>query len=328
MATAALPHPSVRDMMAVSKDSDIAPLGYIVWFSVPNADVSVRRVRKHWGLAGLDMTIVPSDPKQPDAFKRAVRAQESRVREPNGNVVETDVREVVSDADTITYQISRVVRDREEKIVDFPKALKVTYRKFDGELDFQPLGQVSPRDVLPMIKEIQAAYEANGNAIPGSKVRSLVRDFIKDDSHETSGKVGLSGENLRGKAGGVYFVLARFGEQLDALAEFLSHVYPDGRAYLYTVPMADGATEREMIRRHHVNNSIAEAEEAIAEARLLIREDRQRGVRENVRKHHFAKLERAKIRTAMYAEALQAEQEDVNARLEVLNRQLRKVLGV
>lgn len=328
MATATLTHPSVKDMTAVSKDSGIEPLGYIVWFSVPDQDVSLRRVRKQWGLAGLDMAVVPAEPKQADAFKRAVRAQESRVREPNGNVIETDVREVDSDTDTIVYQLSRVVRDRQERIVNYPKALKVTYRKYDGELDFQPLGQVNASEVLPMIEAIQAAYEANGKAIPGPKVRSLVRDFIKDDSHETSGKVGLSGENLRGKAGGVYFVLARFGEQLDALAEFLSNVYPDGRAYLYTVPMADGASEREMIRRHHVNNSIAEAEEAINEARLLMREERKRGIRENVRKHHFAKLERARMRTAMYSDALRSEQEDVQMRLEVLNRQLRKVLGV
>lgn len=325
-------------MIAVSKDSGVPVLGYIVWFSVPDEDVSLRRVRRLWQLSGLDAKPLPKETSDINAFKRAVRQEEGRVRLSDGNIIETDVRDIPTNDATITYQVSRVVRDRDEKIVSYPKALRVWYNKQLNTIDFAVLGDVPRREVLPMMESIQARYEENGKTITGAKVRGLVRSYIKDDDDEQAGMVGLAGENMRGKAGGVYFVLAKYADQLEGLTEFLSelyehHVRPGGgqgaapRAYLYTVPVADGATEREMIRRQHAANSIAEIESAIGEARELIRDDRKREIRDNVKKHHFLKLERLRRHAAEYSSALQEEQDDLTLHLDLLNKQLRKLLG-
>lgn len=325
MATATPTRP--KKMIAVSKDSKMPVLGHIVWFSVPDEDVSLRRARRLWQLAGLDPKPLPKETSDINAFKRAVRQAEGRVTTDEGHVIETDVRDIPTNDATITYQVSRVVKDRENKVVDYPKALLVWFNKQTNVIDFSPLGEVPRREVLSLMESIQARFEENGKSITGAKVRGLVRSFIKDDDDEQAGMVGLAGENMRGKAGGVYFVLAKFSDQLEGLADFLTELYPNGRAYLYTVPMADGASEREMIRRQHAANSIAEIESAIGEARELLREDRKREVRDNVRSHHFRKLERLRRHAGQYADALQEEQDDLNAHLDVLNRQLRQLLG-
>lgn len=326
MATTLTP-PVVKNMTAISKDSKVPPLGYIVWFSVPDEDVSVRKVKRLWGLAGLDPKPLPSNPREIDAFKRAVRDEEGRHTLTNGDIVETDVRDVLTDDENIIYQVSRVVRDRANRVVDYPKAVRVWYSKVTGEIDFKALGEIPRRDVMPIMESIQGRFEANAKTITGAKVRGLVRQYIKDDDDEQANMVGLAGENMRGKAGGVYFVLARYAEQLEGLAEFLAELYEDGRAYLYSIPLADSATEREMIRRQHSANSIADIEEAVGDARRLLRDNRERSIRDNVRKHHFMKLERLRRHAAQYADALQDEQDDLKNHLDVLHAQLRKLLG-
>jgi NTP pyrophosphatase (non-canonical NTP hydrolase) len=317
-----------RQMVAVSADSDVTPLGYIVWFSVPDLDVSVRRLRRVWQLSGLDPKPLPSAPGEVNAFRRAVRGEEGRIAMPDGTIMETDVRDIPTNDGYVVYQLSRVVKDADEQIVTYPKAMRVKYHPERRDIDFEPLGEIPRKHLLPIMDSIQERFDLNVKAITGAKVRALVRDYIKNDDDEKQGKVGLSGENMRGKAGGVYFVLSRYADQITALAEFLGEMYPQhDSAGLYSVPMADGATERDMIRRQHVANSIAEIEEEVGEVRDLLREDRKRDVRNNVLQHHFQRLEQLKRRAAQYSSALREEQEDVTAHLDVLNIQLRKLLG-
>jgi hypothetical protein len=326
----------VKGMMAVSKNSGVKPLGYVVWFSVPDEDVSIRKLRSSWGAAGLEMSVLPRDQKAVNAFQRAVRQQEGVFRdEQAGTIMETDVRLVVETEQDIVYQISRVVRDLNERQVDYPKALKVWFNKETEDLQYRVMGETRKMDVLPIMDAIQDAYEAAGRSVTGSKVRTLVRNFIRetpyegwrDDDGNVHGQVfGLSGENLRGKAGGVYFVLAKHERELESLAEFLHELYaPKGRAYLHIIPMADGRGERELIRAHHVANTVDEVDTAINEARNLLRADRDRAVRENVVKHHASRLYRMQARAAEYSKVLQEEQEDMAERIELLRRQLRKL---
>jgi hypothetical protein len=257
----------------------------------------------------------------------------------SGTITETDVRDVLENEQDVVYQVSRVVRDLNERVVDYPKALRVWFSKVTGDIKFKPLGEVPRSEVLPIMEGIQDAFDKNAKTVTGSKVRTLVRHYIKDESdtgwvHEKTGKrygqqVGLSGENLRGKAGGVYFVLAKYEDQIEALAQMLDQLYkPHGRAYLMHVPLADSATEREMIRRRHVANSIEGMDEAMSDVRNLLREGREREVRENVVKHHYQVLERMRRRAAQYNEALREEQEDVEARMDLLHKQLRKLMSL
>lgn len=325
-----MPTTLANDMIAVSSDTvkkgRVKALGHICWFTIPDELVSIRKLRKVWQIAGLDPKPLPKDQRAKDTFKRALREQEGRVRNANGTITETTVTDVVETGEEVVYQTSRIVRDAEKRVVDYPKAMRVILNKVTHDVNFNVLGGVPRAELLPVMESITAYIEANGKAVTGAQVRTLVRNYIKNDHDETAEQVGLSGENLRGKAGGVYFVLARHAEQLDALAECLSELYSDSRAYLYTVPMADGASEREMIRRAHSANTVDDIKQEITEVRELLRADRARGVRSNVAQHHWNKLQQLRRRAAQYSEVLKEEQEDISTYADMLQKQLKQLV--
>jgi hypothetical protein len=320
-------------MVAVSGKSGVKPLGYIVWFSVPDKPVRLTHLKKCWALVGgLDPKVLPPDPRPLYLFKRAMRAQEGKIRNDDGTVTETDVKPISEDHDICDYQISRVTRDTAKRQVDYPKAMRVTFDKHNvnDPLTFSPFKETPLSDILPMQESIEQYYEQNGKMIDGRKVRTMVREFIRDDDNradQKDGTTGLSGENLRGKGGGVYFVLEKYKDKLDGLAEALHELHPDGSAYLYMVPLADGASERELVRRHHVNNTVKEMQEAMADVGALLREDRKQAVRSDHAAFHWQRLQALRRRAAEYNALLEEEQEDVTQMSAMLEKQLRKLPG-
>lgn len=321
---------SLSGMVAVSKGSKIKPLGYICWFTVPDRPINIKTLKKHWLTAGLPSEPLPKDPRALYLFKLAMRTQQGKVKLEDGSVVQTEVVDVMENGDVAVYQISRVVRDRDERVVDYPKAMRVTYHKTTEEIEFNKLGdEVKRTELLPMMTAIQDYFEQNSKMLSGRKLRGIVRDFLKDDSDEQDGKVGLSGENLRGKAGGVYFVVAKYEEDLENLAQCLSRLYEsDGGVYgLSIVPLADGKSEREMIRAHHVANSVAETKDAIADVAKLLRDDRKTAVRSDVYAHHYRKLQQLRRRIGLYGEALKDDEAEIESVMSILGKQLDRLSG-
>jgi hypothetical protein len=163
--------------------------------------------------------------------------------------------------------------------------------------------------------------------VTGAKVRAIVRGYLQNTPDEQRGVDGLSGENLRGRAGGVYFVPVKSQGELEALGMFLDELYPESRAYLHMVPLADTASEREIIRRHHIANAKEELEEAIKDARDLLRGERDRSVRSNVVAHHWAKYHAMLRRSASYRDILEEDVEEIEEQRKILKNQLDKLLG-
>lgn len=320
---------SLSGMVAVSKGSKVKPLGYICWFSVPDRPVNVKTLRKHWLMAGLDPQPLPKDPRALYLFKRAMREQEGKVRLADGTLVQTEVVDVLDSGDHSIYQLSRVVRDKANRVVDYPKAMRVTFTKTTEEIGFDALGEVKRSELVPMMTAIQDFFEQSTKQISGRKVRTLVRDYLKDDTDEAGGKVGLSGENLRGKSGGVYFVAAKYVEDLEGISQALGDLYEaDGGVYgLSMVPLADGKSEREMIRAHHTANAVADTKQAIADVAKLLRDDRKSAVRSDVAAHHWRKLRSLQRRAAQYNSLLRDEQDEVTTALELMGKQMQKLAG-
>lgn len=317
--------PAAADMVAVGADSGITPLGYVCWFSCPDKAVNLKDLRYEWRVAGLEPSLLPPDPRSLYLFKRAMREQAGRVQLDDGRVIETDVRPVDEDREACVYQISRVVKDKAKRIVEYPKAMRCTFTKASEELSFHPLGGVPAEDFMSLEESISEYFDNNAKLVNGKKVRTLVRKYLKDDSDEQGGQIGLAGENLRGKAGGVYFVAAKHKEALEGVSQVLDALWPDKAGYLYTVPLADGSSERELIRRHHVNNSVKEVHEAIAAVAALLREDRVQGIRSDVAEHHWRRLAQLKRRAAEYNGLLRDEQDDVKDAIEMMEQQLDKL---
>jgi hypothetical protein len=107
------------------------------------------------------------------------------------------------------FQVSTTVRDLDENVIEYPKALRVIFNKETEDIRFNPLGGVKRSEVLEVMDAIEAFYEANASKVTGAKVRGIVRNYLKEEPDEQRGVDGLSGENLRGRAGGIYFIPAK-----------------------------------------------------------------------------------------------------------------------
>lgn len=310
-------------LVAVAKNSGVKPLGHIVWWFLPDGDLPLRTLRTEWEKAGLDPRPLPKDTRDSDLYRRAIRGEEGRKENHDGLIIETDVRDIPTNDSYITYQVSRVIKDAANVMVEYPRALTTRYDRFTSEITFSK--QADDGVAEAMIESIKERYAKNQRTITANRLRSLIREFLVNDADDKAGIGGLSAESMR-PSGGVYFVLDRHAKALEALGEFFSAMYPDGDAQLCSLPMADGASEREMVRRSHVANSIAEIEAAITDGRNLL-QDRKRAMSDSTRQHHFQKLARLQRHAADYAQALQDEQADVTSHLTLLSKQLDKLLA-
>lgn len=337
----------MRGAVAVSDDAvkkgRVKPLGYLTWFSVPDEQVSLRALKVKWGMAGLEPDVLPKDTKEINAFKRAMRLQEGRVKHENGQttITETTVALVEETQRDCVYQISRLVRNLDERVIEYPKAARVTFSKVaetaEDQLNFRTLGGVPRAEMIPVFDEIEAEYQNSSSKVTGAKVRTLVRNYLRTTPFErattnskgervTKRLIGLGGENLRGKAGGIYFVPAKYRDQLEALSGLLDELYKS-RAYLHFVPMADGAGEREIIRRHHVANAKQEYRDAIAEAKSILSSDSGRAPRGDLVANQFARLERLKRQAEDYKAVLLDESDELSDMQRILSKQLDRLLG-
>lgn len=320
---------AMKGKIAVSKGSGIKPLGFLVWFSVPDDSVSLRRLKQQLVQAGLPMSLAPSDTKAIHVFKRAMREQEGRRKDEDGNVTETTVAQIVETPEDCVYQISVLKRDEQERVIDYPKAMRVVFNKKTDDITFRPFtseGAMTPAQRADVADQIQAFYDKNGTRVTGARVRTVVRNFIREEEDDKREIEGLSGQNLRGKAGGIYFVLAEYEWALNALSTMLDEVY-NSKAYLHFVPMADGEAEKEIIAQHHLANTREEMKEAMGEIKGLLSSDRERAPRSDVVANKFAQFHALQRRAAKYRAILGDEQQEIADMAGILKKQLDKLAG-
>lgn len=318
---------SMKGMVAVSKDSK-GVLGYLTWFSVPDESVSLRRLKGMLATHGLPISLAPKDTKAIHTFKRAMREQEGKHRT-NGHYTETTVDQVVETSDDCVYQISQVKRDLDDRTIDYPKAMRVIFNKQTEKISYNPLGGASRPEIMGMMEAIDAFYDKNATKVTGARVRTVVRGYLRNEPDEQRGVEGLSGENLRGKAGGIYFIPQRNAAELEALSNMLAELYAasNGTAYLHAVPMADSKTEREIIAAHHVANTRQEIKEAMAEVKGLLSSDRDRAPRSDVVANHWSRYQALLRRSAKYEAILSDEQDEIGDLANILKKQLDKLVG-
>jgi hypothetical protein len=336
MSTITAP-PAVRGKVAVSRNSGVKPLGFVVWFSVPDEDIKLGRLRSKWFESGLDPKPLPPAQKLVNAFKRAVRQQEGvTINEKDGTKTETDVRDFPESSERVEYHITRVTRDLKDRRIHYQGAVRVWFTKTDNlgnpieEHDFKPLGDVPTKQAFEIYDAIKEAYDLASERVPGAKVRTIVRHVLKDEADDNT--FGFGGINLRGKAGGIYYIEAKYEHDLERLAELLWGLYPrqPGRAYLHMIPLADGTSERELVLRHAVADSLDDTREELTDLAKLFRQDedskakgatRDRALRGNVRDHHKARIKQIGLRLARYQDILGDQMAEADAMYKQLIKQ-------
>lgn len=318
----------LKGMVAVSKAPKDSLLGYITWYSVPDVSISLGKLRSALLANGINPDLAPDNNRAINVFKRAMREQEGRRRE-NGHIIDTDVADVVETPKDCVYQVSVLRRDAQERVVDYPKAVRVIFNKDTDALRFNFLDQdVNRSDVVDMVDRIQAYFKREQKKVTGARVRTLVRTYLRSEPDEKRGIEGLSGTNLRETSGGIYFIPAQHASKLAALTEVLNECYP-GRAYLHAVPLADSSTEREIVQRHFMSDVTEQVDDTVAElADLLSDPNRKREIRSDYAKRKWSEHEALRRKADRYSKLLGKQQRDVAEKADILKAQLEKLGGL
>lgn len=245
-----------RNVVAVTPGGQITLdmiLGFMALVQVPNAPQSVAKLRRLWVAEGLDPELIPKQRKPVNAFQMACRSVETRKTD-SVKTSEIKVDEVLENENECVYQITQLVRDKDNKIIEHPKAMRLTFNKHDGTIEDEPLDKKTYKALKGLAQRIRDDFEANSNKLPGAKLRRAVRAVLK----------GQDATLIQNK--GVFFVPKAGKITLDSISNVLEGLYGDGnKAEMFTIPVANDEGERAMIARHFQSNVTDHIDTLIAE---------------------------------------------------------------
>jgi hypothetical protein len=229
-------------------------LGYIALVSIPNAPVSTAKLRRAWLMHGQDEKMVPKDRRAADVFAQACRSVESR-RTHSERTTEIKVDRVLQSEEESVYQVTQMLRDKDLKLIEHPKAMRLTYTARDGKIKDEPLDDRKLyKELQQLADEIRKHFDQNASKVPGAKVRNAIRETLMAE-HAT-----------RVQNKGVYFVPKLARRTLDDLQGVLRDVYGDaGHAELAVLPLAADKPEKEMVKRHFEDSVTEDIDALLAE---------------------------------------------------------------
>lgn len=288
-------------------------LGFITLFTVPDKPVSASKLNREWIGEGLPHELIPQTRRSVNAFQIACRSVETRKRSESAEKTRTEIEvdPVHETPEKYVYQVTSLVRDKTNEVIEHPKALRVTFDKQSENISWEPLDKLfDSGEVDDIGTAIRDFYDANSKKVPAARVRDAIRklmDFV-------------DATNLRRKAGGVYFVPREGKGYLDSLASVLTAMW-NGDAEVNMIPCVNDEGPREMIERHFDLNVSGEIDEIMATVRdALSRSDRS--IRQDAIGNLLARRKQLGARRERYSSLLDTEMGEVETKLDLLDQQL------
>lgn len=306
---------AIEGKIAVGSDRDMEAItvGDVFFYSVPDQHVTAAKARKLFRDLGLDEAFLPAARKAVDVFEEACRKQESR--RVNGNKTEVKVDKVLENSDQSVYQVTRLVRNLEDELIDHPKAMRVRFMKkrTDDQIVVDELDPETYESLKALEAGIREHFTAHASQLPGQKIRNTIRNYVE----------ALGATNVR-SSGGVYFLQKKHRQTLKNLRAFLFGLYGEEYAEFHLIPLADTASQREMLRKHFVANTMREIDETIQRYAERLK-NTGRKVRKDMVAQARADRQRIKELVAEYQDLLQDELGDLELKLPVLDQQIYKL---
>lgn len=311
-----------KNVVAVTPGGDITLdhiMGFYALYTVPDKPVSTTKLNRLWVAEGLPHDLIPHERDAKHNFMHAVRQIETRSRNTDSNSQrkEIEVDPVTETKDRVVYQVTSLIRDSLNEVINHPKAMRVVYDKSTQVITSETLDKNTGLDddeLESLTLRVQETFDNNATKTPGARVRASIRALMKD----------LGATNVRKKAGGVYFVPKDGKEALDSLDRVIEGLWKEeGELHLIFAANADG--EKELVERHFTVNVSEEVDSLMAEAvEALTGEGRK------LRKDRVGNMlrERAELgnQRAKYADLLGASLEETEGKLELLDQQLEKLV--
>lgn len=310
-----------RNVIAVTPGGDLTMdhiMGWYVVSSIPDAGVSASKLRRAWIGAGMDPALVPKTRKAVNAFQVACRSVETRRSNTNESFhlknIEVRVDEVLENADECVYQITYLVRDKDNRVIEHPKAMRIIFGKVSEEIRWEALDQLvfADDDVLNALGEsIKAHFEDNTNKVPGAKVRDAIRRTLESVNSTTIAKK-------------LYFIPKAGRGTLEDLQEALSDVYGDGEYEFHSIPVASDEGQKALIERHFTVNVTDECNRLLGDIRDRLHNDKD--IRSDRLKNLVERRREITKTVEKYRDLLDMSLEQVDEQVLLLNEGLENLI--
>ena len=256
-----------KNVVAKTPNGDITTdmiLGYIALVSIPNKPVSASKLRRLWMIEGLEEKLVPKQRRSVDVFMAACRSIETRRTDAaTERVHEIKVDRVLESSEECVYQVTQLVRDKDHKVIDHPKAMRLTFTAKDGKIKDEALDDKALyKELKQLATVIREDFDRNSSKVPGAKVRQAIRTTLAEQL----------ATRIQNK--GVFFVPKAGRNTLDAVQNVLDGLYSSGdQADLAIIPLASDTPEKEMVKKHFEGNVNDEVDTLLAECSSRLKSD-------------------------------------------------------
>lgn len=299
-------------------------LGTLVWYYVPS-DAEVRT--KDWLSAITGTTVesmAPTPPRAVDAFKRAVakigKTGTTSLGEGDEKVLfKFMTRDSGQDADAVYRDL--VVERLGEHQLSYGPVVKFIFRRDSKDIthivDEEVLGVIPPEIQTEIHIRIDAAYKQYNRerfVLGPIKIRDLIRHEIETRQLGLACKPGA----------GIYFVFDSHLDRVQGIAEALEHLASHGITF-HQMPVADVASQREMIIKAFENDTVAEVDRLMADMSETLKGNRGR-ITQAVATRYARDFSRLNSRLSEYSDLLEQKFEEQGSRLAIMQSQVLKLV--
>jgi hypothetical protein len=313
---------AVKNAVAVRGDTQgLDLLGRLVSYTFPDDPIPANKVLRSWAKHGLDVNDLPDVRSSTHLFQSACKSVEVR-RRANGHSIEIKVDEVLNNAQECVYQVTRLVRDRAEKVIEHPKAMTLRLNKALDTIEVRELEDYAAH--RPLEEAIREHFQKHAKDLTGQKIRNSVRDVL----------LGIGAQNLRRKAGGLYFVPDAYKLPdggvvdtlpiLDGLAGFLEDMHGD-RADFYRIPLLSDDAAEEMVAKHFAINANEQAQELVEKAVNRLRQGKGRGVRADLMANLYNERRKLLGMVDQYDKLVTLERDEIDRNIADLDKQMQEL---
>jgi hypothetical protein len=307
------------DLVAVSEEIDQV-LGHLVFYSLPEGYLDHEGLSAAWVGQQLPAELLPREPSFEGVFQRACRSVETRRA---AHRVEVKVSEVARSEEEIVFQVNFLVRLPGRRIVEHPKALRLTLKRKTriiaavGLGDDAPLldsdgSEVALPDSGEIVRRVRAHYRDHQGQIHTDTLRRMVREALRK----------AHAQPVR-ESGGVWFVPRRHRSVVTGIGEVFSQVAGKGAEW-HRIPLANDVAQRAMVRRHLVSNCEKVVARQIALARQAL--SSREGMEETRLAQIMAEQRRVRQIASEYRALLEDELLEVDAQMEILSAQVERLV--
>jgi hypothetical protein len=272
-----------------------------------------------WGIHGLDVNVLPKTRKGAEIFMSACRSVETRR---GGAGVEVAVDRVMESATEVVYQITRKVRDEQARLIEHEKSMTLVYDKAQDDITVKDLDS-DYASLRGLEDTIRAHFAKNQKTVPGPKIRNAIREMLQD----------LGAQNVRRKAGGLYFVpdthiVGRTNEPTEpillGMQAALAELYGE-RADFHIIPLVRDEEAEKMVAKHFALNAQETSRELLEKATNRLRNANGGKVRSDLLTNLH--LERRKLAgaVAQFETLVGISRDEIDQNLEQLDEALEKL---